>query len=144
MHPLRLRRPLGAVPFPIEGGATTRAKMKSDAVTAVGVALVDLPLAIEPHSLFGIRRTEMKCSAGTALARLTVAQVNSIRFTSGNYSKRAAVALPGSFHQPPPSRIRKKSAYWSRYWVISHVAWRDVGDVRCAVGMSGATRCSAT
>src|SRR6516225_6667714 len=35
-----------------------------------------------------------------------------------------------------PSRIRKKSAYWSRYWVISHVAWRDVGDVRCAVGMS--------
>src|SRR6516162_790667 len=43
-----------------------------------------------------------------------------------------------------PNRIRKKSAYWSRYWVISHVAWQDVGDVRCAVGMSGATRCSAT
>jgi hypothetical protein len=21
-----------------------------------------------------------------------------------------------------PNRIRKKSAYWSRYWVISHVA----------------------
>ena len=42
------------------------------------------------------------------------------------------------------SRMRKKSAYWSKYWVISHVAWRDVGDVRCAVGMSIATRCSAT
>jgi hypothetical protein len=27
-----------------------------------------------------------------------VAEVNPIRFTRGNYSKRAAVALTGSFH----------------------------------------------
>ena len=55
-----------AVPFPIEGGAATRAKMKSDAVAAVGIALVDLPLAVEPHPLFGIGSTEMESRAGAA------------------------------------------------------------------------------
>jgi len=72
--------------------------MKSDAVTAVGVALVDLPLAVEPHPLFGIRRTEMESRAGAPLARVAVAKVNSIWVTCGYYSKGAAVALPGSFH----------------------------------------------
>src|SRR5215469_16118326 len=76
--------------------------MKSDAVTAVGVALIDLPLTVEPHPLFGIRRTEMESRAGAPLACLAVAEVNPIRLTCGNYSKRAAVALPGSFHQPLP------------------------------------------
>ncbi len=56
--------------------------MKSDAVTAVGIALVDLPLAVEPHSLFGVRRTEMESRAGAPLARLTVAKVNPIRLIS--------------------------------------------------------------
>jgi hypothetical protein len=41
----------------------------------------------------------MESGTGAALARLTVAQVHPIRFTRGNYSKRAAVALPGSFHR---------------------------------------------
>jgi hypothetical protein len=72
--------------------------MKSDAVAAIGVALVDLALAVEPHPLFGIRRTEMKSGARAPLARLAVAQINPIWFTYGTYSKRAAVALPGSFH----------------------------------------------
>src|SRR5215471_12126964 len=83
-----------AVPFPIKGGAATRAEMKSDAVAAVGIALVDLPLAVEPDPLFGIGRTEMESSAGAALARLAVAKISPIRFTRGNYSKRTAVALP--------------------------------------------------
>ena len=88
-----------AVPFPIEGGAATRTKMKSDAVTAVGIALVDLPLAVEPHPLFGIRRTEVESRAGAPLARLAVAEVNPTRLTCGNYSKRATVALTGLFHR---------------------------------------------
>src|SRR6516164_8756272 len=79
-----------AVPLPIEGGAATRAKMKSDAVTAVSIALVDLPLAVEPHPLFGIGSTEMESRAGAPLARLAVAKVNPIRLTRGDYSKRAA------------------------------------------------------
>src|SRR6516162_33657 len=99
-----------AVPFPIEGGAATRAKMKSDAIAAVGIALVDLPIAVEPHPLFGIRRTEMESRAGAPLARLAVAQVNPIRFTCGNYSKRAAVALPGSLHRPSPWLLCPASA----------------------------------
>jgi hypothetical protein len=72
--------------------------MKSNAVTAVGIALVDLPLAVEPYPLFGVRRTEMESRPGAPLARLAVAKVNPIRLTCGDYSKQAAVALPGSFH----------------------------------------------
>jgi hypothetical protein len=72
--------------------------MKTNTIAAVGIAFVDLPLAVEPHPLFGIRRTEMESRAGAPLARLAVAKVNPIRLTCGNYSKRAAVALPGSFH----------------------------------------------
>jgi hypothetical protein len=72
--------------------------MKSNAVTAVGIALIDLPLAIEPHPLFGIRRTEMESRAGAPLACLAMTEVNPIWLTCGNYSKRAAVALPRSFH----------------------------------------------
>jgi hypothetical protein len=71
--------------------------MKSDAITAVGIALVDLLLAVEPHPLSGIRRTEMESRAGALLARLAVAKVNPIRLTCGNYAKRAEVALTGSF-----------------------------------------------
>ena len=71
--------------------------MKSNAIAAVGVAFVDLPLAFEPHPLFRIRRTEMKGGAGATLASLAIAQINPIGFTCGNYSKRAAVTLPGSF-----------------------------------------------
>src|SRR6516164_691208 len=84
--------------------------MKSDAIAAVGIALVDLPIAVEPHPLFGIRRTEMESRAGAPLARLAVAQVNPIRFTCGNYSKRAAVALPGSLHRPSPWLLCPASA----------------------------------
>jgi hypothetical protein len=73
--------------------------MKSNAITAVGVALVDLPLAVEPHLLFRIRRAEMEGGTCAALARLAVAQVDPFRITRGDDAKRATVALSGSFHQ---------------------------------------------
>jgi hypothetical protein len=38
---------------------------------------------------------------------------------------------------------RKSRTFRSRYWGIISVTWRDVGDVRCAVGVRRATRCSA-
>jgi hypothetical protein len=90
-----------AVSLPIKRGAAIRAEMKSNPIAAVGVALVDLPLPIEPHLLFRKTCAEMESGTGAALARLTVAQVNPIRFTRGNYSKRAAVASSGSFHRSP-------------------------------------------
>jgi hypothetical protein len=68
--------------------------MKSNPITAVGVALVDLPLPIEPHLLFRKTCAEMESGTGAALACLTVAQVHPIRFTDGNHSKRTAVAFP--------------------------------------------------
>jgi hypothetical protein len=40
----------------------------------------------------------MEGSAGTALARLAVAQIDPIGFTCCNYSERAAVALPDPLH----------------------------------------------
>ena len=92
-----------AVSFPIKRGAAIRAEMKSNPITAVGVALVNLPLTVEPDPLFRITRTEMETDAGAALARLAVAQINSIRFTRGNYSKRAAVALPDPFRRLLPT-----------------------------------------
>jgi hypothetical protein len=85
-----------AVPFPIERAAAIRAEMKSNAITAVGIALVNLPLTVEPHPIFRITRTEMESGASPTLARLAMAQIHPIGFTRGNYSKRAAVALPGS------------------------------------------------
>jgi hypothetical protein len=83
-----------AISLPIQRGAATRAEMKSNAVIAVGLALVDLPLAVEPHPLFGVCRTEMESRAGAPLARLAMAKVNSIRLTRGYHLKRAAVASP--------------------------------------------------
>ena len=83
--------------------AAVRAEMKSNAIAAVGVALVDLPLAFEPHPVFWIARAEMEGSAGTALARVAVAQINPIRFTCCNHSKRAAMALADPFHGSPPT-----------------------------------------
>jgi hypothetical protein len=64
--------------------------MKSNAIAAVGIALVNLPLTVEPHPLFRICRAEMEGGggAGAALTRLAVAQIDPIRFTRGNYSKR--------------------------------------------------------
>jgi hypothetical protein len=77
--------------------------MKSNAITTVGVALVNLPLTVEPHPIFRITRTEMESGASPTLARLAVAQVDPIRFTRGNYSQRAAVALPDPFHRLLPT-----------------------------------------
>ena len=94
-----------AVSLPIKRGAAIRAEMKSNPIAAVGVALVDLPLPIEPHLLFRKTCAEMESGTGAALACLTVAQVHPIRFTRGNYPKRAAVALPGSFHRSSPAVI---------------------------------------
>jgi hypothetical protein len=94
-----------AVSLPIKRGAAIRAEMKSNPIAAVGVALVDLPLPIEPHLLFRKTCAEMESGTGAALACLTVAQVHPIRFTRGNYSKRAAVALPGPFYRFPPALI---------------------------------------
>src|SRR5215831_14690338 len=102
--PLRQpRRLLGCDLLPIQRAAAIRAEMKSNQIAAVGIALVDLPFAIEPHLFFPIRRTEMKSGTGAPLARLTMAQVNPIWFTRGNYPKRPAVTLPNPFHRPPPS-----------------------------------------
>jgi hypothetical protein len=75
--------------------------MKPNAIATVGVAFVDSPLAIESHLLFLVRRAEMESSAGAALARVAMTQVDPIRFTCDYYSERAAVALPGSFHRFP-------------------------------------------
>jgi hypothetical protein len=77
--------------------------MKSNPIAAVGVALVELPLPIEPHLLFRKTCAEMESGTGAALACLAVAKINSIRFTRGNYSKRAAVALPDPFHRLLPT-----------------------------------------
>src|SRR5438477_6394986 len=94
-----------AVALPIKRGAAIRAEMKSNPIAAVGVALIDLPLPIEPHLLFRKTCAEMESGTGAALAFLAVAQVHPIRIARGNYSKRAAVALPGSFHRSPPAAI---------------------------------------
>jgi hypothetical protein len=79
--------------------------MKSKAIAAVGVTLIDLPLAVEPYLLFRIRRAEMECGTGAALPRLAVAQVHPIRFACDNYSKGAAVALPDPFQIPLPPQL---------------------------------------
>ena len=62
-----------AISPPIERAAAIRAEMKSNAIAAVGVAFIDLPLAIEPHPFFRIRRAEVEGGAGAALALLAVA-----------------------------------------------------------------------
>ena len=77
--------------------------MKSNAVAAIGIAFVDLPLTIKPHLLFRKCRAEMEGRAGATLASLAIAQINPIRFTRGNYSKRAAMALPDPFHRRLPT-----------------------------------------
>jgi hypothetical protein len=86
--------------------------MKSNAITAVGISLVDLPLTVEAHPIFRITRTEMESGASPTLARLAVAQVNAIGLTRGNYSKRAAVALPDPFHSFLPILV------WPAFWPI--------------------------
>jgi hypothetical protein len=48
------------IPFPIERGAAIRAEMKSNAIAAIGLALVSIPLTVEPRPLFRIARTEME------------------------------------------------------------------------------------
>ena len=52
-----------------------------------------------------IRKTAGKPKAAPALKLVTT--------NAANKEKTATSA---------PNRMRKKSAYWSRYWVISHVA----------------------
>src|SRR5271163_1892237 len=94
-----------AVSFPVQRAAAVRAEMKSNAIATVGVALVDLTLAVEPHLLFRKRRAEMEGRAGATLARLAMAQVNPIRIARGDDSKRATVALRGSFHRLPPRLV---------------------------------------
>src|SRR5207248_6892305 len=76
---------------------------KSKAVAAVGIAVIELPLAVKPDPLFRVARTEMRGGAGATLASLAVAQIHPIRFTCGNYSKGAAVALPDPLHHSPPA-----------------------------------------
>src|SRR5437762_1258942 len=70
-----------AVSFPVQRAAAVRAEMKSNAVAAVGVAVIDLPLAVKPDVLFRVARTKMKGGTGATLASLAVAQVHPIRFT---------------------------------------------------------------
>ena len=49
-----------AVSFPIERAAAIRAKVKANAITTVGFALIDLALAFDPHPLFRIGCAEME------------------------------------------------------------------------------------
>src|SRR5205807_640885 len=99
-----------AVSFPVQRAAAVRAEMKSNAVAAVCIPRIDLPFAVKPDPLFRIARTEMKGGAGATLASLAVAQVHPIRFTCGNYSKGAAVALPDPFHYSPPTSVNASLA----------------------------------
>ena len=57
-----------AIPFPIEGDAAIRAKMKTNAIAAVSVAFVDLPLPVEPYPRFRKSSAKMEGGTGTALA----------------------------------------------------------------------------
>ena len=93
------------IPFPIEGAAAIPAKMKTNAIAAVGVTFVDLPLPVEPYPRFRKSSAKMEGGPGTALACFAVAQIDPIRFTRGYHSQRAAVALPGSFHRHSPSVV---------------------------------------
>jgi hypothetical protein len=91
-----------AISFPIECGAAIRAEMKPNAITTVGVALVNLPFTVEPHPIFRITRAEMESCASPTLARLAVAQINPIGFTRGDYSQgRSGIAR--SVPPPPPT-----------------------------------------
>src|SRR5438270_559394 len=84
--------------------------MKSNAIAAVGITLVNLPLTVKPHLLFRKRRAEMEGRAGATLASLAIAQINPIGFTHGNYSKRAAVAFPDPFHRLLPTWFSRNLA----------------------------------
>src|SRR5215831_18148919 len=53
-----------AISFPIDRGPAIRAKVKSNAITAVGISLVDFLLTHQSHLLFRISRTEMESGAG--------------------------------------------------------------------------------
>jgi len=44
--------------------------MKSNAITAVGISLVNLPLTVEPHPVFRITRTEMESGTSPTLHAL--------------------------------------------------------------------------
>jgi hypothetical protein len=95
-----------AVAFPIERAAAIRAEVKPDAMAAVGIAFIDPALAVEPHPLFQIGCAKMERGAGSALARLAMAQINPFRLTRGDHAKRAAMALTGSFHLSHPSLLQ--------------------------------------
>src|SRR5215469_6833735 len=84
--------------------------MKPNAIAAVGIAFVDLPLPVEPYPLFRQSSAKMEGGAGTALACFAVAQINPIRFTRGYHSQRVTVALPGSFHRHPPRSCSRSLA----------------------------------
>src|SRR5215831_3442276 len=91
-----------AVSFPIERAAAIRAKVKANAITTVGFALIDLALAFDPHPLFRIGCAEMERGAGSPPARTTVAQIDPLGLTRGDDAKRAAMTLGGPFHPFPP------------------------------------------
>lgn len=104
-HLPRRRKPQGCDPLPdtewcrnsgrneIEsGGRCRRHARRSSTPHQAGTALSEK-----------LRRNgkRYRCGAGTP----DRAQVHPIRFTHGNYSKRAAVALPGSIHRHPPFSV---------------------------------------
>ena len=62
--------------------------MKSNAIAAVGIPLVDLPLPIEPHLLFWKTCAEMESGTGAALARCAAVRPSFMRA-----GKEAVVAL---------------------------------------------------
>jgi hypothetical protein len=79
--------------------------MKSNAKTAVGVAVVNLPFTVEPHPIFWITRTEMESGAGTALARLAVAQIHPIRVHPLQLLEANRSGIGLSVPPPPPNLV---------------------------------------
>ena len=61
----------------------------------------------------------------TVTKTATAARSNPTRKTADNPVLKLVTAKAANKEKTAtsaPNRMRKKSAYWSRYWVISHVA----------------------
>src|SRR5947209_20556943 len=90
--------------------------MKSDAIAAVGIALVNLPLTVKPHLLFRKRRAEMEGRAGATLTSLAIAPINPIRFT------RAITRSEPQWHFPIRSIGSPPQVGVAVLWPISSAA----------------------
>src|SRR5439155_26312299 len=87
-----------AVAFPIEVAAAIGAEVEADPVAAVGLALVNLALAFEPHLVLPIARAEMKGGTGAAPAGLAVTEIDALRLAGGDDPQLTAMTLRHPFH----------------------------------------------